>query len=59
MVAKNTSRADYFRERRKKFKQFTVSIPKEKMEKFEKLLKEMGLTRVAWINEKIDDELNK
>ena len=47
MVAKNTSRADYFRERRKKFKQFTVSIPKDK------------LTRVAWINEKIDDELKK
>lgn len=59
MVAKNTSRADYFRERRKKFKQFTVSIPKEKMEKFEKMLKEMGLTRVAWINKKIDDELKK
>ena len=59
MVAKNTSRADYFRERRKKFKQFTVSIPQDKLEKFDERLRKIGITRVAWINEKIDDELKK
>ena len=39
------SRAEYFRERRKQLKQFTVSVDREKLEKFEKLLQAREQTR--------------
>ena len=42
------SRADYFRKRREKEKQFNVAVDKKKMEVFEKILKEKGLTKVKW-----------
>ncbi len=51
------SRADYFRERRKNFKQFTVSLPKEKVELFEMRLKKINKTKTEWLSEKIDEEL--
>lgn len=53
------SRAEYFRERRKQLKQFTVSVDREKLEKFEKLLQARAQTRTEWLNEKIDEELGK
>lgn len=58
MVAKN-SRADYFKERRKTIGQFSVSVPKEKLEALDKKLKEMGKTKTAWLNEKIDEEISR
>lgn len=58
MVAEK-SRADYFRKRRKLYKQFTVSLKKDKFEAFEIKLKEMKKTRTEWLNTKIDDELKK
>lgn len=51
------SRAAYFRKRREKEKQFNAAIDKKKMEVFEKVLKEKGLTKVQWLNEKIDEEI--
>lgn len=55
----NTSRADYFKERRKTRKDFGVLIDREKLEKFEDKLKNQNVTKTAWLNEKIDEELKK
>lgn len=57
-IAEN-SRAEYFRERRKVMKQFNVMLKKEKIEEFEKVLKEQNKTKVEWLSEKIDEELSK
>lgn len=58
MVAKrNTS--EYFKERRKTIGQFSVSVPREKLEAFDKKLKEMGISKTAWLNQKIDEEIGK
>lgn len=53
------SRADYFKERRKKTKAFNVEIDKEKMEKFEKYLSSQKKTKKKWLDEKIDEEMGK
>ena len=53
------SRAEYFRERRKQLKQFNVSIEREKLEKFERLLTSKGQTKTEWLNAKIAEELGK
>lgn len=53
------SRADYFKERRKKFKSFTVEIEREKMERLEKKLSSKSLSKAEWLNEKIDEEISK
>lgn len=53
------SRADYFRKRRENIKHFNVALPKEKVEAIEERLKELGVTKTAWMNEKIDEELKK
>lgn len=58
-VAENKSRADYFKERRKASKAFYVEIDREKMEAFESKLSDKGETKKEWLNEKIDEELNK
>lgn len=50
------SRAEYFRERRKNRKDFSVLIPKEKYNKIDKKLKEQGKTKTEWLIEKIDEE---
>ena len=57
-VAEN-SRADYMKARREKQKTFSVAVDKEKMLKFEKKLSEQKKTKSEWLNEKIDEELNK
>lgn len=51
------SRAEYFKERRTKFKSFTVEVEREKMEKFEKKLSKVQTTKAEWLNNKIDEEL--
>ena len=53
------SRADYFRERRIKLRNFSVEIPREKFEKLEEKLSEKGKTKTQWLNEKIDEEISK
>lgn len=53
------SRADYFKERRKKTKAFNVEIERDKMENFEKVLSEQKKTKKQWLDEKIDEELKK
>ena len=53
------SRAQYFRDRRKKTKAFAVEVDKEKMERFEEKLKEKNISKVKWLNEKIDEELGE
>lgn len=53
------SRADYFKERRKKLKDFGVLIDREKLEKFESKLKNQKITKTSWLNTKIDEELKK
>ena len=40
------SRAQYFRDRRKKIKAFAVEVDKEKMERFEEKLKEKNISKV-------------
>ena len=58
MIARE-SRADYFRERRKKTKNFAVAVDREKMEQFEKKLSEQNKSKKSWLEEKIDEELKK
>lgn len=53
------SRADYFKERRKKTKAFNVEIERSKMEEFEKILFEQKKTKKQWLDEKISEELKK
>lgn len=55
----NKSRADYFRERRKEFKQFNVSLKREKIEELEEKIKSQGKTKVEWFEEVVDKELSK
>lgn len=53
------SRAEYFRERRKTKKQFSVLSNRERVEALEEKLKEQGKTKVQWFEEKADEELGK
>ncbi|MDO5089436.1 MAG: hypothetical protein Q4D53_06595 [Leptotrichiaceae bacterium] len=52
------SRADYFKERRKKLKTFSVNINKELAEKLESKLEEKK-TKTSWLIEKIKEEINE
>lgn len=53
------SRAEYFRERRKNKKQFSVLSDRERVEALEAKLREQGKTKVKWFEEKADEELGK
>ena len=53
------SRAKYFKERREKYKSFTVEVERSKMKRFEKKLNENNTTKAEWLNDKIDEELGK
>ena len=59
MIKLTKSRADYFRERRKNLKTFSVDINKELAEKLENTLKEQKRTKTSWLIEKIEEEINK
>lgn len=52
-------RAQYFRDRRKKFKYFSVEVDMQKMERFEEHLKQKNISKTDWLNEKIDEELGE
>lgn len=58
IIAEN-SRADYFKERRGKFKAFHVEVEKEKMEAFEQKLKVKRQSKKEWLDERISEELKK
>ncbi len=53
------SRAEYFRERRKTKKQFSVLADRQKVEALEAKLKEQGKTKVDWFEEKAKEEIGK
>lgn len=55
----NKSRAEYFRERRKEFKQFNVSLKREKVEALEEKIKADGKTKVEWFEEIVEKELGE
>lgn len=53
------SRAEYFRELRKKKKQFVVLVENEKMRRLDEKLEQNHESRTAWLNRKIDEELSE
>ena len=58
-IIADKSRADYMKARRESKKTFSVSVDKEKMIRFEKKISEQKQTKAEWLNEKIDEELNR
>ena len=59
MIISAKSRAEYFRQRRKAMKQFTVMLKREKIEAFEEKLRQQGITKVSWFEKRIDEELSE
>lgn len=55
----NQSRANYFKKRRETIGQFSVSVPREKLDALTKKLNKKNKTKTQWLNEKIDEELSK
>ncbi len=53
------SRAEYFRERRKTKKHFSVLCDREKVEALEEKLAQQGKSKVQWFEEKADEEIGK
>lgn len=53
------SRAEYFKERRGKFRTFSVEVERDKMECLEAWLNDQGMTKTEWLNRKIDEVLGK
>lgn len=58
-VADGKSRAEYFRDRRKKLKQIVFMVEPEKVEKLDKRLKERGETRTDWFRRKVKEEIGE
>ena len=53
------SRADYFRERRKRTSAFYAEVDTEKLNKLEDKLQEQEKSKKQWLNEKIDEEIGE
>lgn len=53
------SRAEYMKKRRETIGQFSVSVPREKLEALTKKLENQNKSKTQWLNEKIDEELGK
>lgn len=53
------SRADYMKERRKKTRNFSVELDREKFDRLEEKLSEQGITKKKWLNDKVDEEIGK
>lgn len=53
------SRAEYYRKRRETIGQFSVPVPREKLEALTKKLDNESKTKTQWLNEKIDEELSE
>ena len=57
-IISEKSRADYFRQRREKLKQFVVMVDKDKFHKLDDKLKSQGSNKTKWLNAKIDEEIS-
>ena len=55
----NSSRAEYFRKRRKDNPQFMVSVDRERMDRFKLALKKRGIKRADWLREQMDLEIER
>lgn len=53
------SRAEYYRKRRETIGQFSVPVPREKLDALSHKLEQEKKTKTQWLNEKIDEELGK
>lgn len=53
------SRAEYFRELRKKKRQLVFLVEPDKADKLDKKLKENQETRIAWFKRKLDEEIGE
>jgi predicted DNA-binding protein len=53
------SRAEYFRKRREIKGQFIVMVDKEILARLDKILKQKGLTRAAWLRKQIAEEIGE
>lgn len=53
------SRAEYYRKRRETIGQFSVPVPREKLDALSERLKQRNKTKTQWLNDKIDEELSK
>lgn len=53
------SRAEYFRDRRKKLKQLVFMVDKEKAEKLDEVLRNRNESRIDWFRRKLDEEISK
>ena len=53
------SRAEYYRKRRETIGQFSVPVPREKLDALTDKLASENKTKTQWLNEKIDDELKE
>ena len=53
------SRAEYFRERRKKFKQLVFMVERSKAEKLDEELRKRKETRAGWFRRIVDEEISK
>ena len=58
-IITDSSRADYFKQRRQNKKTFSVLRDREKVEKIEEHLKKQNKTKTIWLEEKINEELEK
>jgi hypothetical protein len=59
MFLPSGSRAEYFKERRAKYKTFTAEVERDKIERFEQKLEAMQTTKTEWLNRKINEELGE
>lgn len=50
---------EYYRKRRKTIGQFSVSVPRDKLEALTEKLNSENKTKTQWLNEKIGEELGK
>lgn len=55
----NESRAEYFRERRKKLKQVAFMVDHDRIEKLDKILKKENLGRTEWFKRAIDEYVSR
>lgn len=53
------SRAEYFRQLRKKKKQLVFMLENDKAEKLDSILKKRGEGRTEWFRRKVDEELKE
>ena len=50
---------EYYRKRRETIGQFSVSVPRDKLDALTEKLNSENKTKTQWLNEKIDEELGK